>query len=178
MSQILQRPLTGEPLSLDLVNTWWIDGGTPQDLLAIVEGTRAWLVGVGLADDTVPSEIMSQHLRETRALLRTLLEEPQATSAREQLNVVLAKGTLTEQLADAGPERRLEIVPEWRVPWLCAQNYLDLLRTTPDRIRQCDEGKCVLYFLDTTKNGIRRWCSSKTCGNRAKRRRYYRRTLK
>ena len=42
------RPLAGEPLALDLLNTQWIAAGTPADLLATAEGTRAWLTAVGL----------------------------------------------------------------------------------------------------------------------------------
>jgi predicted RNA-binding Zn ribbon-like protein len=38
----------------------------------------------------------------------------------------------------------------------------------PDRIRQGDDETCVLWFLDTSKNGRRRWCSMARCGNRAK----------
>ena len=34
---------------------------------------------------------------------------------------------------------------------------------------------CVLYFLDGTKNGTRRWCDMRTCGNRANAAAYYRR---
>ncbi|WP_344746998.1 CGNR zinc finger domain-containing protein [Streptosporangium vulgare] len=32
---------------------------------------------------------------------------------------------------------------------------------------------CYWLFLDTSKNGRRRWCSMTTCGSRDKARRYY-----
>ena len=36
------------------------------------------------------------------------------------------------------------------------------------RVRRCADLKCSHVFLDTTKNGRRRWCDMRTCGNRAK----------
>lgn len=41
------------------------------------------------------------------------------------------------------------------------------------RIREC--GGCYWLFLDTSRNGMRRWCNMKTCGNRAKAHRHYER---
>jgi predicted RNA-binding Zn ribbon-like protein len=44
-------------------------------------------------------------------------------------------------------------------------------------IGQCaDEGGCGWLFVDTSKNHSRRWCDINDCGNRAKQRRYQRRT--
>jgi predicted RNA-binding Zn ribbon-like protein len=36
------------------------------------------------------------------------------------------------------------------------------------RIRRCADTHCHRVFLDTTRNGQRRWCDMGTCGNRAK----------
>ena len=36
------------------------------------------------------------------------------------------------------------------------------------RVRRCANPQCTHVFLDTTKNGRRRWCDMRTCGNRAK----------
>jgi predicted RNA-binding Zn ribbon-like protein len=41
------------------------------------------------------------------------------------------------------------------------------------RIRYCSE--CGWIFYDTSRNHLRRWCSMKICGNRAKARRHYQR---
>ena len=43
------------------------------------------------------------------------------------------------------------------------------------RVRRCAHPACVLYFLDGTKNGARRWCDMRTCGNRANAAAYYHR---
>jgi len=43
------------------------------------------------------------------------------------------------------------------------------------RIRECGSDTCFWLFLDRSKNGTRRWCDMKVCGNRAKARRHYHR---
>lgn len=37
-----------------------------------------------------------------------------------------------------------------------------------NRIRECASDECALLFLDTSRPGRRRWCSSETCGSRAR----------
>ena len=41
-------------------------------------------------------------------------------------------------------------------------------REDPARVRTCVGEGCTLVFLDRTKAGRRRYCSSALCGNRAK----------
>jgi predicted RNA-binding Zn ribbon-like protein len=41
------------------------------------------------------------------------------------------------------------------------------------RVRVCDSETCFWLFLDRSKNGSRRWCDMKICGNREKARRHY-----
>lgn len=36
------------------------------------------------------------------------------------------------------------------------------------RVKQCEGSDCTMWFLDTSKNHTRRWCSMSVCGNRAK----------
>lgn len=51
------------------------------------------------------------------------------------------------------------------------------LLTSPklSRVRQCSSPTCTWLFLDVSKNGRRRWCEMRVCGNRAKARRNYQR---
>ena len=44
--------------------------------------------------------------------------------------------------------------------------------TTLSRVRACAADDCKWWFVDDTKNHSRRWCEMRTCGNRAKLRRY------
>jgi predicted RNA-binding Zn ribbon-like protein len=46
------------------------------------------------------------------------------------------------------------------------------------RVRECGSDTCFWLFLDHSKNGTRRWCDMKVCGNRAKARRHYQREKK
>ncbi len=43
------------------------------------------------------------------------------------------------------------------------------------RVRPCEGAKCVLWFVDRTRNGSRHWCRMDRCGARAKSAAYYRR---
>jgi len=45
-----------------------------------------------------------------------------------------------------------------------------------DRLRQCGNHPCGWLFLDLSKNGSRRWCSSEECGNATRVRRFRART--
>jgi predicted RNA-binding Zn ribbon-like protein len=63
-----------------------------------------------------------------------------------------------------------------RVVWPIAESAANLL-TSEDRadIRECDAPDCEWLFLDHSRNSSRRWCDMKSCGNRQKARRHYRR---
>jgi hypothetical protein len=192
------RPLTGEPVSLDLLNTRWIHEGAARDLLADTEGLAVWLAGNGLdfpADDTV-----LRHTVEARDALRAAIDRPRghdgtgpggasddegpaATGALiparavARVDAVLAHGRLRLTLTGRGPGETPEFDdPAWGPAWLAARDYLELLATAPDRIRRCAHDACVLHFFDTSRNGTRRWCSMAACGNRAKASRHYART--
>ncbi|HVO80472.1 MAG TPA: ABATE domain-containing protein [Terriglobales bacterium] len=60
-----------------------------------------------------------------------------------------------------------------RVLWAVVRSAMELL--TSDRllrIRQCAGENCTWLFVDTSRNGMRRWCDMQACGNRAKVRRF------
>ena len=42
------------------------------------------------------------------------------------------------------------------------------------RVKRCGDPACGWLFLDTSRNGSRRWCNMRDCGNRAKASRFYR----
>lgn len=174
---MLRRPLTGEPLALDLVNTWWIDRGTNYDLLDAPGGAQSWLrehdlLSTGIEADM---ELVLPALRQARSAVRACLERP-GKAAERDLNAVLAHGIVHRQLQDASPTDQIEAPTYWLPAWAAATSYLNLLNDRPERIRRCDHAACVLYFYDTSRNGTRRWCSMQGCGNRAKASRHYART--
>jgi predicted RNA-binding Zn ribbon-like protein len=54
------------------------------------------------------------------------------------------------------------------------QSAAGLLATVSDqRLRQCSGKQCTWLFIDSSKNGSRRWCEMQRCGSREKSRRYY-----
>lgn len=167
------RPLVGEPLSLDLCNTLWRDGEGPRDLLADLDGTRAWLDERPELDGVPRSDGTRRGLLAARAALLAHLDVPSPDSAG-RLDAVLAHGRLVLRLDGAGPSTRPEVAdPDRLAAWLCAADYLRLLDRHPGRLRRCAHPDCVLHFLDTTGRGTRRWCSMAGCGNRAKAARHY-----
>jgi len=170
------RPLTTEPLALDLVNTEWIGPDGPRDLLAEPGGAAVWLAGAGHPGAPVDAPAVAA-LIEARTAIRAAAIAPGDPAARAALNAVLAHGRLRPLLTEDGPGSADEVGDlRRRVPWLAARDLLRLLERDPDRIRRCAGDGCVLHFYDTSRSGRRQWCSMAGCGNRAKARRHYART--
>lgn len=169
MPDVLDRPLRGEPLSLDLVNTLWVGSGGPVDLFDRRGAVGAWLREHGL---TGSPRAVEAPLREARAALRAVLDDPADGAA---LDAVLAHGRVRRRWQHGGPLDAVEVDAAWRPAWTAASAHLDLVATTADRVRGCASPSCVLVFADTSRNGTRRWCSMATCGSRAKSADHYRR---
>ncbi|HEU0256241.1 MAG TPA: CGNR zinc finger domain-containing protein [Microbacteriaceae bacterium] len=184
----MERPLVGEPLAVDLVDTRWHGDAGDEDLLATPAGLTQWLRERGLdsplrrpaegAGD--PSgepggvlERMRAALLHTRAVLRRAFEGE--ARAQDGVNEVLAHAVIVRSL-EAGRVRDIPMFPDeaWRPAWLAADDYVRLLQAAPDGIRKCGNPSCVLYFFDP--GGRRRWCSMARCGNRLKAQRHYART--
>jgi predicted RNA-binding Zn ribbon-like protein len=69
----------------------------------------------------------------------------------------------------SGDENELD-----RMMWPVVRSAADLLTSDElDDIRVCASETCNWLFMDTSKNHSRRWCDMKSCGNRAKARRFY-----
>src|ERR1700760_4827782 len=105
----VERPLTGEPLGLDLLNTVWRNRGAEADLLTDLAGTRAFLDEAGLADQ--PTE-------QTRAALVTAREAIRAHVAdagdAAALNDVLAWGRTWPVVGPDGPGTEVELAHVWQ----------------------------------------------------------------
>ncbi|NRQ30309.1 hypothetical protein HII36_00425 [Nonomuraea sp. NN258] len=165
------RPLRTEPVALDLVDTVWVEHATLLDQFDDLAGVRAWL-----ADHDLPGEAderMRDRLAETRAALRDQLEG----RGPDRLNAVLAHGSRRPQVGAGGRAHEVVIVADesWRTAWTVAAAFADLMGERGERVRKCANPECVLWFLDVSKNGSRRWCSMEACGNRAKVGRFHQR---
>ncbi|WMX47070.1 CGNR zinc finger domain-containing protein [Streptomyces roseicoloratus] len=171
------RPLTGEPLSLDLLNTRWMADGVRQDLLTDTDGLTVWLVSNGLDGRFAADAATLRHTLVARDALAALVDRPGDAGATAAVDAVLGHGRIRATLTADGPGETAEFTdPAYGPGWTAARDYLDLLRTNPDRIRACAHEACILHFFDTSRNGTRRWCSMALCGNRAKASRHYART--
>ncbi|WP_405440568.1 CGNR zinc finger domain-containing protein [Streptomyces avidinii] len=183
MTALDPRPLTGEPVALDLLNTRWVADGEPLDLFAgaagltRVQGLAVWLESTGLADRFRADASTLVHLLTAREALSRAVADPADESARTLVDAVLEHGRIRATLTAEGPGERAEFAdPAWGPAWTAARDYLDLLGSAPERIRTCASESCVLRFFDVSRNGTRRWCSMAACGNRAKASRHYART--
>ncbi|MEU6760251.1 CGNR zinc finger domain-containing protein [Streptomyces sp. NPDC046685] len=177
------RPLTGEPVALDLLNTRWAGEEGPHDLfagaagLSRLEGLAVWLESTGLAGRFRADAPTLVHLLTAREALARAVADPADESARALVDAVLEHGRIRPTLSAQGIGERTEFDDRsWGPAWTAARNYLELLESGPDRIRKCASATCLLHFHDVSRNGTRRWCSMAVCGNRAKASRHYART--
>ncbi|HXV44721.1 MAG TPA: CGNR zinc finger domain-containing protein, partial [Anaerolineae bacterium] len=126
-----------------------------------------------------------------RALtLRATIYRIFAAAAHRQVPAVADIFTLNAVLAQAPARLRVLATGEkfeWQwlqnmdaldgMLWPIAWSAADLLTSANlARVRQCARSEgCDWLFVDTSKNGSRRWCSMNLCGSRDKGRRFYRR---
>jgi predicted RNA-binding Zn ribbon-like protein len=190
----MSTELVGNALCLDFANSVNQRADPRHDWLAEPDGLRRWAVLAGLprpvrrpADDTVSAAV---ELREAvyRTFSAVAAGRPviRAGSAADTARIT---GTCAEGLSDAAlvtdPEHADDRAPyrlEWkragdprRVLWAVADSALELLRHGPlDRVGECPA--CGWVFLDTSRNGRRRWCSMAMCGGAVKSARHYART--
>lgn len=182
-------------LALDLLNTGPTGPDAWRERLGSPDALLAWLSSAGLLD---PGE--ARRLRGSPPEVRRILSEAKglrdavdafAQAVRDgttpephdvfALDRVLAARSCTVRLV-AGPEGTPVLAEEAteRAPRgilaPVARAAAELLAASdPARLRQCADEACARWFIDTSKNGKRRWCSMATCGNRAKAARHYRR---
>lgn len=167
----MDRPLRGEPLALDLLNTRWVDAGREHDALATVGGLAAWLRERGLPRRHA-TDAARRALVDTRETIRDVIAG--VPGAEERLNDVLARGMVVRTLDGNHVGRRVVFADDtWAMPWTACDDYLELISSGADRIHRCEGAGCILSFYDPT--GRRRWCSMAACGNRAKARRHQQR---
>jgi predicted RNA-binding Zn ribbon-like protein len=187
----------GNHRALDFVNTEVAVEGASRDLLTDLGSLTEWMVQSGALSRHAARRALAKwkgkragtdivaEARTLRSGLRRLADA--AAGGRrvpppvvEQVNRLLSRGAGVTRIVPSGQhfsaehELRLEEPADLLVP--IAEAAADLLcHADLSRIRRCAHPACILYFLDGTKNGARRWCDMRTCGNRANAAAYYRR---
>jgi predicted RNA-binding Zn ribbon-like protein len=171
------RPeLVGGHPALDLVNTvaWRLDDRRRVDRIADPVNLRRWLTAAGFEPtDDVAVDRLARDRETAYAVLW-----PLAVGVEPGVGEL---AVLRELIEDA--VRKASLVSArpltWRADGVVDRMRLSVWRLFEDedlsRLRQCADDGCGWLFLDRSKNGSRRWCSSADCGNRARARRHYQR---
>ncbi|MBA3854585.1 MAG: hypothetical protein C0503_09225 [Gemmatimonas sp.] len=185
-------------LWLDFVNTDDARLGQRVDLLATFSAFVEWLAAAQVIDPDRASVLRRRAVEQPsgaaaalveaqriRALLRQLAD--QGRDARGALTRAHVVEELNRVLGRSVGTRRVDLTPEGGyarsfVPVGDAFGGLvipivesavdSLVRGELGKLRGCSDRRCPRYFADDTKNGKRRWCEMKTCGNRAKAKRH------
>lgn len=192
--------LYGGNLSLDFVNT--LNGsrttGRTDEMLKGYAELVSWGRQTGVVTEAEARRLLREAARrpdEAQAMLK------RAVNLRETIYRVVKAFTdgrspakadlsaLNAEVSEALAHARIveaEEGFEWswsadgdalgRVLWPVARAAAELLTSEElSRARECGGDECTWLFVDVSKNGSRRWCDMKFCGNRAKSRRHYER---
>jgi predicted RNA-binding Zn ribbon-like protein len=181
-------------LALDLLNTDGRLGRGKGDDLQSPESLLSWLDAAGLLPEeqrrslvASPPEVRmllveAHRLRHTvlTAVTSVVVGLPLTEGAVTALNRFLRTRARTLRLAKEGgglvlvEEATMDSALAALAP--VAEDAVHLvLEGDPSRMRQCHADGCGRWFLDTARNGRRKWCSMSRCGNRAKVAAHYRR---
>jgi predicted RNA-binding Zn ribbon-like protein len=190
---------SGGALCLDFANTVnHRSGPNRRDLLADFAALVTWSREAGLLGESRAREVQRHaarlpakaqtELRRAKALREAIYETCSAIAAGRAphaqqiaaLNASLARILADSKLAAHGHRlvwtRHGNASPVDDALWAVARSAADLL--TSDallQVRECAADTCGWLFLDRSKNGSRRWCDMRVCGNRAKVQRFRRR---
>lgn len=190
----------GGSVALDFANSLdWRLRDRPVELLKSYADLLRWSRSAGVLAPDEARGLRRWAESHPRAAERALAE---AAEVREAIAAVL-QAVVDERALPPGPLMRLEAAclagvkaralragnggAAWgwreaspepdRPAWAAALDAARVLTSVEcARVRQCADAECGWFFLDTSRNRSRRWCSMKACGNRNKARRFYNRT--
>jgi predicted RNA-binding Zn ribbon-like protein len=161
--------VTDQTFLLDLLNSTPVTDGVEHDALATAAEARAWLRERGGTGS--PAEW--QATRAARAALQAVVRGERAASS---LAPLLADVSSRPTVRGAGIEWTLDVPAPRRLAVGAVLTWDELRRTSPGRLRPCENPECALFLIDHSKPNRARWCSMAVCGNRMKARRHYERT--
>ncbi|MGD8793261.1 MAG: ABATE domain-containing protein [Anaerolineae bacterium] len=192
--------LLGGRTSLDFANTVdWHASDEPVEYLTSYAALLAWGQHTGILEERQverlleeagrrPREAAAMHERAVvlrEAIYRIFAAISSGSAAADDdlavLNAELSRTLACSRIVPSGGGYTWDWIGQEaaldRVLWPVVRDAADLL-TSEDlaRVGQCADDRCGWLFLDTSRNHSRRWCSMEDCGNRAKARRYYRRS--
>lgn len=168
----------GNALCLDFANTVNVRPRATRDHLDAAESLVVWARTAGLGDVAAlaadPAYLAgARELREAiyRAFSAVAAGGRPAEADLATLLAAYAEAVSAARLAPDGEGFTLAwpgADPRWPIAASAARLLLD---GPLDRVGECPS--CGWLFLDTSRNGRRRWCSMATCGSRTKAQRHY-----
>lgn len=158
-----------ETLLLDLLNSTPIVDGEQRDGLASVGPAGQWLRDHGGTGSPAERKTTIRARDILQALVRGELEP-------DALTPLLADVTLRPSIDHGGVHWTMHAPRSGQLAARAVLAWDELRRTSPGRLRPCDNTECAQFLIDRSKSNSARWCSMATCGNRMKARRHYQRT--
>lgn len=180
-------------LWLDFVNTE--ERSTRRDTLGSFEAYVVWMESHELLSDERGGLLRRRAQLQPAGATAALLE---ARRVRAALSLLAERGPTAERgrqvaltelnriLGRSAGMRQIEALEDGSFRWhfeptgdAFAGLLLPVVESATEslitgeltRVKRCAAEECGTVFLDTTKNGSRRWCDMATCGNREKQRR-------
>lgn len=187
---------SGNYLCLDFTNTLHDRSTTPRELLNKYDDLVQWGQEADILSEVEGTQLRAEATRHPEEAERT---RQQAITLREAMyRIFYARlhdalpeesdlATLNAMLAHAMTKASIHsnengFAWDWssddveleRIYWPIARSAAELLTAEElELVRMCAAEDCGWLFLDTSKNHTRRWCDMKSCGNRAKARKHY-----
>jgi predicted RNA-binding Zn ribbon-like protein len=179
------QKLPGGRLAVDLANvtptsgelSWEALIGFLEDVRIIAPERSAQLLALPQSDPRAIENLLLK-ARKLRVALRKafvaiLRKQRIAAEWVEPVNEILR---ITE-----GHDELVQEAGSWHIEFAAREGGLDWLLAavarsgaeiiaegTPGRLRVCANPQCGLFFYDTSRTHLRRWCSMAVCGNRSK----------
>ena len=187
---------TGNALCLDFANTLHDRSSTPRELLNSYTDLVQWGQEAGILSESEAEQLTAEaahlpeeaeHVRQQAIELREAIyhiiytqlyySTPEA-QALALLNSWLPRAMVKASHSSTGNsftwDWEYENVALNRILWPIARSAAELLTGEElASVKMCAADNCNWLFLDTSKNHTRRWCDMKSCGNRAKVKRHY-----
>ncbi|CAL9382621.1 MULTISPECIES: CGNR zinc finger domain-containing protein [Streptomyces] len=157
---------------VDLVNTAPEDDAT-ADGLADVAALEAFVRDHKVSEVGVLTEFDLAAVRKIRGRFAAVFAAPDARSAATTINELIAAAGTTPRLTDHDGY-------DWHVhyfaPGASVADHLAadcgmalaffVVAGERERLRRCEAPDCRYAFVDLSRNRSRRYCDSRTCGNR------------
>jgi predicted RNA-binding Zn ribbon-like protein len=180
---MVDEPLTGEPLALDLVNTVVGSPDGEADLLGNPAAWLAWLAAerdrLDIPDGDIDlGAVRALRAHVTDAIQTARLGRPPPSAALRAITAAMQNAPAHQELSWNGEAvtttcRRPGNPTTILLAQLADDAAVFLASPAIRLVRRCEGPDCRMLFLPA--NPRRRWCSPAVCGNRVRVARYYQR---